>query len=104
MSVASQRKNLKQKHLLSNNANQYVHAKETRSAGLAKSERYMFYGISHGGKDIGVYLAQNENSYVLDNTGNRIYGPFQSLDEAMSFSSTVFGVKKLTTPIIREEC
>ena len=97
MSIATKRKKLRNKHMLSNDANEYVHSEETRSAGLAKSEDFIFNGISSRNKDISVYLAQDDNSYVIDLTADNIYGPFDDLGDAILFSNKAFGTKNLKT-------
>jgi len=92
--VSRKRKELKRSHLLSKEADIWSHSSEDY---LAESEASMFYG-----KDIGLWSARDNNSYVLCFRTNKIYGPFDNLGDAAQFVAKAFGVMKLSSKVFTD--
>jgi len=93
--VSRKRKELKRSHLLSKKANALVHSSEDY---LAESEAHMFYG-----KNISVWSARDNNSYVVCLKSDKIYGPFDNLSAAAQFTAKAFGVMKLSSKVFTDD-
>jgi len=93
--VSRKRRELKRSHLLSKEANVLMHSSEDY---LAESEASMFYG-----KNIGLWSAKDNNSYVYCFKSDKIYGPFDNFGDAAVFAAKAFGVMQLRSKLFTED-